>query len=244
MPVWSRLPNPGAAPDGQDPIDAYLHAGLADRGVEPMVYMTTSGVAYEDIIAGLWDDHLESWGRQVAAIGQPLVLRLDQEPNGAWAAPWSLADPTLYRRMFGHVERAIRSYGGARNVRMLYCPVWRGRDRADDFERYYPGDACQLVGFDSYAREDEPIPLARRWRAPLETLRRLTPDKGVVVGEYGILRGIAGRRRWLRGLREVDGIETAVYMDMDLDHLGRRHLWALSPGMRRDLGAIIRGDAP
>ena len=236
MPIWSRLHVAFAdAPDGAWFPSGALLDGLAARSVDPMIYMTSGNQTYEDILAGTYDGHLELWGIAAAKHGRDLIVRWDQEPNGDWPARWAGSPPHLYRAAFARVEDRIRHLGGATNVRMFYCPVLKRREDLPEFERYYPGDAALVVGFDSYTRQADPGPLENRWDRARDALLQLS-DAPIVVGEFGMRRGLDGRDTWLDGLERLDGIDTAVYFDMDLAIEG--HSWSLDPDERRRIARL------
>jgi len=238
FPIWSRLHVAfHDAPDGAWFPSAGLLGGLAMRSVEPMIYMTSGSRTYEDILAGTYDGHLESWGIAAARHGRDLIVRWDQEPNGDWPARWAGSPPDAYRRVFARVEDRIRHQGGATNVRLFYCPVLKRREDLSEFERYYPGDSAQVVGFDAYVRNADPGPLENRWSRARDKLHSLT-DAPIVVGEFGMRRGLSGRLDWLEGLKRIDGIDTAVYFDMDLPTPG--HTWSLDADERARLADLTR----
>ena len=58
----------------------------------------------------------------------------------------------------------------------------------------------------------------------------------IVVGEFGMRRGLDGRLDWLKGLERIDGIDTAVYFDMDLPAEG--NAWSLDAHERAGLGRL------
>ena len=49
-------------------------------------------------------------------------------------------------------------------------------------------------------------------------------------------RGLEGRAKWLNGLERIDGLDTAVYFDMDLPIDG--HTWSLEPSERRQIARL------
>lgn len=219
VPIWCR-----------DRIwPASVIAELQQRDVKPMIYMTSQGWTYQDILAGDHDGELTAFAIDAAQYGKRIVVRWDQEPNSDFGQPWADEPPARYIATFRHVSVLIRAI--APDVRMFYCPSWRGRHHLGDFERYYPGDAAQVVGFDAYVRDPNPRPLRRRWKRPLRLLRGIAPGTPIIIGEFGMLRGLKRRRRWLRSLGRVRGVETAVYFDIDLPHRGVR--WSMGKGMRR-----------
>lgn len=243
LPLWSPFDLDLPAPrGGRFPAD-WLLAGLRRRGIEPAIFAHSAGAprwsshGYEAILAGKRDEALEAWGIAAAAYGRHLVLRWDQEMNGGF--PWSDRDPRQYQAVFRHVSRRIREVAGARNVKLYFCPSARRNEKGLDLiESYYPGDdACQVVGFDGYSRQERWLPLAATWDPLIERLRRMS-GRPIVVGEFGRRIDLPQRAAWLASLREVQGVAAAVYFDMDLTHFeAPAHHWRMSGPMR----AVYRG---
>ncbi len=238
LPLWSPFDTDLPAPrGGRFPAD-WLLAGMRERGVEPAIFAHSADErgwrthGYEAILRGDRDEAIERWGLAAAAYGHRLVLRWDQEMNGSF--PWSERDPAEYIRVFRRVSDRIRRVAGASNVQLHFCPSLRQqRDSLDVMESYYPGDEwCQVVGFDGYSRSERWEPLAEQWGPMLRRLARMT-DRPVLVGEFGRRVDLPDRAGWLASLADVEGVDAAVYFDMDLPFFEwPGHHWLMDRPMR------------
>ncbi len=221
FPIWWRLEDPPRSIEDQQ----RLIEGLWEVGVEPMLYLTS--VDPELAV-------LKTWARELAG---DLVIRYNQEPNGDWKAPWANVAPAEYIDDFRRVSDIVHEE--APGARMFYCPILKRKADLPEFELYYPGYACDIVGFDSYSQTSRPV--EPRWARAVAELERIAPGKRIIVGETGIYRGTRRKRRWIRGLADVKGIETVCYMDVDMDEKKwPGHLWRMTPGMRQEYGRLMR----
>jgi hypothetical protein len=188
-------------------LDRRLLQGIRERGAEPVLYVESTGFLYHEILAGKHDTAL----RLLACKADGLVIRWDQEPmSKGLSAPW-FRHP-LYLPTFGYVSALMRSEA---DVRLAYCTT----NDVDAMAEFYPGDACQIVGFDAFSRAEHGRFPPEQWRLPTDVLARLAPGKPVWVFEAGRLVGLSRRAPWLRSIAEVDGIEAAIPWDMDVpDH--------------------------
>ena len=59
------------------------------------------------------------------------------------------------------------------------------------------------------------MPLAEQWGPIIERLGRIS-RRPILVGEFGRRIDLPDRDGWLRSLRDVQGVDAAVYFDMDL----------------------------
>lgn len=213
LPVWSRR---SGSPDGQRwHLDPTLLAAISERGVEPVIYLESTGARYEDILRGLHDDEL----RLLACKADGHVVRWDQEPDGDFGQDWSRHE--LYADVFRHVSHVLRSEA---DIRMWWCPVVPKRAIA-----YYPGsEAVDIVGFDRYSwTEGSSFPLVQ-WATPVKQLDLIAPGKIRWVGECGRKAGLTRRAAWLR--EAASGlVEAAVVMDMLVP--GHDHDWRWVPSM-------------
>jgi len=134
----------------------------AQEGRIPVLTLQTFspqlGVTYSltyDLLSGKHDAWLRQYARDVAAFGQPLLFRFNNEMNGDWcaySAYWSSKDASLYVDSYRYLYR-IFAEEGANNV--LW--VWNPHDGSyppfawNDKLLYYPGDAyVDIVGLTGY----------------------------------------------------------------------------------------------
>ena len=184
-------------------LDPRLLRELQARDVEPVLSIETTGLRYEDILAGRYDCQL----RVLGAKADGCVARVDQEPMSKGLAPDWYRHPR-YVPTFGRVSGLLRDEG---DVRVAYCTTAVVEAMAE----FYPGDdACQVVGFDLFSRkEDDPLPPVA-CRPRVRELDRIAPGKPRWVFETGRLIGRRGRAPWLGSWQEVEGIEAVMFFDM------------------------------
>jgi hypothetical protein len=197
VPVWNRW----------HPRPVWQPLPARDLPWRAMVFVESDG-NYAAYLRGDHDGALDAWAQCAAVDGRRLLVRFDQEPNGFPSSPWAGTEPATYRRAFAYVSDRVRAIAG--NVRFVYCPIRRGRARQDELKRYYPGHAAQRVAFDAYNRGSSKS-IADDWAPTIETLRSISGARTVMVCEFGRLRGTGNRVRWLRGLRDVEGVSLALY---------------------------------
>jgi len=216
VPLWCQLTNTGPMPAGSD-FDATLMNGLLTRGVEPMVFMTSSGWVdaqhsapqrtYQSYLAGDYDSQLDAWSSAAADYGHRLIVRWDHEMGMAWA-PWSVNSAPTYKSVFSHVADRLRAAG---NVKLWFCGGGRQK-----LLTYFPGGTtCDYIGFDKYSRDEAWDPLPTAWKKSIDTCKSLSGHP-IIVGEFGREASLSQRWQWLKTIRDVQDVWLALYFDMDL----------------------------
>jgi beta-mannanase len=147
-----------------DHFQSNIANAIVARGATPMLtwnpYDWRYGInqpQYSDasIAAGQYDPLLQTWGRELAAWGQPIYLRIGDEMNGNWDS-WSpgVNGNTIatYLDMWRHVVTTMRNAGGGLpNVHFVWSPSTIDQGVAADFTPMYPGDAyVDWVGLDGF----------------------------------------------------------------------------------------------
>jgi beta-mannanase len=141
-------------------LDLSMLQRVVDHGALPMItwepWDATLGpeqprFQLTRILAGDYDQYVETWARQLAAFGRPVLLRWGHEMNGHWY-PWGVGragtTSSHYVESWHYLWSAFRAVG-ADKVRWVWSPnVLAG---AQAFEPCYPGDAfVDWVGLDGY----------------------------------------------------------------------------------------------
>jgi hypothetical protein len=198
--------------DGNWHLDPELVKAVQDRGIQPVLFVESTGASYVDILRGEHDTELHYLGCRIGKIGG-LITRWDQEPNGtglgaAWQTPESKA---LYVQVFRHVSQILRADSDAR---LFYCPVGRQKNGVDEYRTYYPGDGCQIVGFTMFSRTNEARRPQDQVRASVEEFQRLAPGKPIIWGEAGRAADTDNRSRWLRDMNNVTGLYASLIFDL------------------------------
>jgi hypothetical protein len=215
-------------------LDRALVRGIRERGIEPVLFVETPSqpnMAWT-IVNRFLDDTLRLLACQV---GDGTVVRVNQEGNADWGAPWQQWDAETQIAVFRHISEVMRSEA---DVRMWYCPQGRQRARIDELQEYYPGnEACQLVGFDMYSDDEAARFPPDQWMRSVEWCR--ATGKPVWVGETGRRNGLTRRAEWLRSIPEA-GVDAAIVMDMlALRPDGGHDDWTWSAAMRRSFRELV-----
>ena len=203
----------------RDGFRADWASAVADAGAVPLVtwepwrkprggYSAPEQPAYtlESIAGGDHDDYITRFAREVAAYGQPVMLRLMQEMNGNWY-PWSIVEnggsPAAFVQAWRHVHDLF-DHAGALNVTWVWTI-----NRIDGLSAVqrnvtaaYPGagyvDWVAMTGFDWGKTQRN-----SHWSTPAEVLEKsyaalLPLRKPVMIAELGTVRQGQAAARWVR----------------------------------------------
>jgi hypothetical protein len=209
-------------------LDRALVRGVRERDIEPVLFVETmaTGVVSADDYRFL-----------ACRAGDGTVVRWNQEPNADWGAPWQAWSAENYRDGFAFASEFMRSEA---DVRMWYCPQGRQRNRIDELQAYYPGDAAQIVGFDLYSDDEAARFPPDQWMRSVEWCR--ATGKPVWVGETGRRNGLTRRAEWLRSIPDA-GVDAAIVMDMlALRPDGAFDDWRFNQPMRRAFRELVATD--
>lgn len=196
---------------GSGRVDVKQLRAVAARGAMPQITWEPwdnaragrSQPAYRlaSIVSGRYDAYIRSWARDLRGYGKPVLLRFAQEMNGL-VYPWAEAKngnrPGEYARAWRYVHD-IFTAEGATNVRWVWCPVTRAV-----VDEQYPGDdyvdIVALSGFNGGTA----LPwggwrtFADAFNAPLQSLRRLAPDKPVQISEVATAQEGGNKPLWIK----------------------------------------------
>lgn len=193
-----------------------------DGGVDQPDY------ALSRIAAGGLDDRLDTWAHNLAAWGQPVLLRFGHEMNSNHY-PWSVGvngnSPADFVAAWNHVRGRFAA-AGARNVSFMWCPDSPYEGSAD-FAPAFPGaGAVDVLCLDGYNWGDGE---GHAWKNPedifgrgLDQLRALDSTHPIIVGETASVEGPRSgqdKADWIRRLfdylahqNQVSGV---VWFQMD-----------------------------
>jgi hypothetical protein len=187
---------------GAQPI-LTLEPWQPEAGVEQPDY------ALSRIAAGDYDDRFDTWARNLAAWGQPLLLRFGHEMNSRHY-PWSVGvngnSAADFVAAWNHV-RSRFSLAGARNVSFMWCPD-SPSEGSGDLAQAYPGaDAVDVLCLDGYNWGDGE---GHTWKNPeeifaqgLDQLRALDSRHPIIIGETASTEGPRSgqdKAEWIRRL--------------------------------------------
>lgn len=193
-----------------------------DAGVEQPDY------ALSRIAAGDLDDRLDTWARNLAAWGQPLLLRFGHEMNSNHY-PWSVGvngnSAAGFVAAWKHV-RSRFSQAGARNVSFMWCPDSPYEGSADVAAAYPGTDAVDVLCLDGYNWGDGE---GHTWKNPedifgqgLVQLRALDGQHPIVIAETASVEGPRSgqdKAEWIRRLFDFlarqSQVSAVVWFQMD-----------------------------
>jgi hypothetical protein len=170
------------------------------------------------IISGQHDVYIRRIADHVKDYGQPIIVRLMHEFNGAyypWGGPSNNNDPSLFVRAFRHVVDLFRERGAA-NAEFMWSPNYVADARvtgpARNIHNYWPGnDYVAWIGVSGYNWGPDVRMQAQGWltfdqifdSAPfdffLTTMANHYPDKKVIIAEIGCNNGDAlhSKAQWI-----------------------------------------------
>lgn len=187
LPLWSR----------EWKVDKALVRDVRARGVEPVIYVE---------VADPFTASFDAVALFACRIGEGTVVRLNQEMDGNWGAPWQAWTSDQYVMWWDRVSTILHGEGAL----TYWCPS-RPRRAAD--EGYWPGKA-DVVGFDRYAWDADSQYPPDSFEGPVSQCQRLAPGTPIWVGEHGSHAGVPKRAERLRALEDVPGLDVVVVMNL------------------------------
>ena len=189
-------------------------------GAVPMLTWVPRDVIRQ-VVLGEYDADIRGYGQVLGSLGYPVLLRFGQEMNLPGTS--SFGSPSAYLAAWRRIRNGFEEVG-ADNVSLVWCPyvLDRGIHR---FEPYYPGHGLvDVVALDGYNwgrhhwwhryRSFDAI-----FSAGYAALRRLAPDKPIVLAEVGCAETGGDKAAWIRQamLRAIPerypAIEAVVWFD-------------------------------
>jgi Glycosyl hydrolase family 26 len=161
------------------------------------------------IAAGEFDTQLDTWARNLAEWGKPVVVRFGHEMTSDHY-PWSVGingnTGTDFVNAWNHV-RSRFDLRGAENVSFMWCPD-APYEGSSDMAAAFPGtDAVDILGLDGYNWGDGD---GHGWREPeaifgagLDRLRSLDGEHPIIIGETSSVEGPQSgidKARWIQRL--------------------------------------------
>lgn len=150
------------------------------------------------IIAGNFDDDLRAWARGARDFASPILIEWGTEPNGdwfSWNGRWNggaREGPSEYVAAYRHIVDIIREEK-ASNLQWVWHVNWLDEPERkwNAFENYYPGQGyCDWVALSAYGpttpqTPDGSEPFRFKLREAYPRLRKLAPDKPIIIAEFG-----------------------------------------------------------
>ena len=147
------------------------------------------------IVAGEFDHQLDTWARNLAQWGKPVILRFGHEMNSDHY-PWSISvngnTATDFVNAWHHVRQRFTT-AGAKNVSFMWCPD-APYEGSGDLAAAFPGtDAVDVLGLDGY---NWGVGDGHNWRDPqdifaagLDQVRSLDAEHPILIGETASVEG-------------------------------------------------------
>ncbi len=150
------------------------------------------------IVRGDFDGDLRNWALGAKEFGSPLLIEWGTEPNGdwfAWNGKWhgrGAGGPALFVTAYRHIVDVMRSAGGA-NLTWVWHVNWDDQPETkwNRLENYYPGGVyCDWLAVSAYGPTtpttgDGGESLAYKLDQVMPRLRKLAPDKPIILAEFG-----------------------------------------------------------
>jgi glycosyl hydrolase family 26 len=154
--------------------------------------------ALEKIAAGEFDGDLRNWAVSAKDYRGPLLVEWGTEPNGdwfSWNGRWhgrNAAGPALFVKAYRHIVDVMRD-AGASNLTWVWHANWDDQPEAkwNRLENYFPGaDYCDWLAVSAYGpttptTHEGGESLAEKLGEVLPRLRKLAPNKPVILAEFG-----------------------------------------------------------
>jgi mannan endo-1,4-beta-mannosidase len=118
---------------------------------EPFYWNDKSGVDFQDILNGEFDDYINNFARRLGALESVVYLRFAHEMNGDWY-PWSSAKVGVenYRAVYRYIKDKFDALG-VDNIKWIFSINWENVPKDNDYKDAYPGDAyVDFIGIDGY----------------------------------------------------------------------------------------------
>ena len=177
-----------------------------------------------DILDGKFDEHFREYGRALKDFGHPVLLRFDNEMNGAWcwySATYAGMDTNIYKAVWRRVHGLFDEVG-VDNVLWVWNPndISLPNSKWTHPLMYYPGDdVVDIIGLTGY-NAGTYFP-GDTWREFPDIYRSLYADysawfdKPFMIGEFGA-NSIGGDKaawidRMFREMPQFPRIKVAIW---------------------------------
>jgi mannan endo-1,4-beta-mannosidase len=161
-----------------------------------------------NIIAGDFDDYIDTWAAAARKLGLPVGLRFDHEMNGFWY-PWSEQANGNHAGEFVRAWRHVHdrfTAAGASNVIWIWSPNVIGALKDVNLCELYPGgDYVDWLGLGGYYRKPiphKPATFDNTFGESLAALRALD-DKPIMLTEIGCTETGGNKPAWVESLFEA-----------------------------------------
>lgn len=164
-----------------------------------------SAYSLDNILAGNFDQYIQSFASSLAAYHRTVLLRFGPEMNGCWDT--YACQPAKFVQVWRYIHD-IFVRAGATNVQWVWCPNvdWDGNH---PFAAYYPGDAyVNWLGLDGYNRPWTTWQTFQQlFQSSMNELDALNSTAPVMIGETA--SGEATSAEAAQGLTKAEWISNA-----------------------------------
>jgi mannan endo-1,4-beta-mannosidase len=118
---------------------------------EPFYWNDKSGVDFQDILDGKFDDYIENFANLLGSFKKPVYLRFAHEMNGDWY-PWSgsAVGAENYKAVYRYIKDKFDGLG-VDSIKWVFSINWENVPKANNYRQAYPGDNyVDYIGIDGY----------------------------------------------------------------------------------------------
>jgi beta-mannanase len=171
-------------------LDTSWLQAIASHGSIPMItwspsdWDTGTNYSLSSIAAGTYDGYLTTWAKQLAAYGNPVLIRTMHEMNGTWYTSWS-GNPSGYIAAWRHIHDLFVQ-NGATNVQWVWSPnVWWTGSLTTDPTPYYPGDSyVDWLALDGYNKTSSSwMSFSQIFSYSYNHITAISPTKPLMIAE-------------------------------------------------------------
>jgi hypothetical protein len=205
------------------------------------------------IASGAYDTYIRSMAASIKALKCPIMLRLDQEPNGTWY-PWGIGTAGMhntaaaYVAMWRHVWTVFHN-AGVRNVLWTWSPNFLYHGGHNNIAPLYPGKKyVDIVGIDGYVVQHNDNP-AQLFNPTFAALTKFANNKRWMISETGVSAAYAQPSRLTKLVHAV-AVNPKLIGLVYLDQQAARANWTLTAtaastrAFRAAIGVTTFGHAP
>lgn len=213
---------------------------IARHGAVPLVFWSPWDKPYEErrgpdkfglraILAGKWDNYIDSWADGAKAFGKPMFVSMCNEMNGDWF-PWSgefyggeKGGNEIFKQAWRYIVDRARRRGASNILWVFHVNNYPAdSDLWNTMEAYYPGsDYVDWLGLSIYGKQFRDDGDWADFRDlidwPYKEIAALDPEKPVMIAEFGVgdFARSGDKAKWISDafsmIPEYPRIKAAVY---------------------------------
>jgi hypothetical protein len=206
----------------EDAMNVVKYGAVPHIVWEPWYWSDHTKVTLKDIIAGKWDQYIDSWAKGIKEFGHPIYLRVGHEFNME-GYPWGIVNndknPETYIKAYRHIVDIFKKEK-ATNAKWVWAPMnYSFPDEPwNDWTKAYPGnDYVDWIGFDGYnwgttQSWSDWQALKYLFRDQVRIAHRLWPGKPIMIAEFASAEQGGDKAAWIK---EIPGYLKTSMRDID-----------------------------